>query len=156
LGIADLKSLTGADFDAKAYRQVSQHLHMGYLDRNDTLPFGDTWDDDERELITKLFCREMMPNRWERAQQILSTLKLPIQTRYVQWRGGSHAARDVKRCPVVFKGNDAGETLTAVVPHEYRPFLSGALRQAGGTMHVCDRDSALDGQSGLPAAKHAF
>src|SRR5438552_835280 len=29
LGIADLKSLTGADFDAKAYGQVSQFLYMG-------------------------------------------------------------------------------------------------------------------------------
>jgi len=48
LGIADLKSLTGAGFDAQAYGQVSQYLFMGYLDRNDTLPFGDAWDDDER------------------------------------------------------------------------------------------------------------
>ena len=41
LGIADLKSLPGAGFDAQAYGQVSQHLYMGYLDRNDTLPFDE-------------------------------------------------------------------------------------------------------------------
>ena len=64
LGIADLRSLTGTEFDAKAYHEVSQFLYMGYLDRNDTLPFSDAWDDDERELIAKLFGREMMPNRW--------------------------------------------------------------------------------------------
>ena len=80
LGIADLKSLTGADFDAKAYGDVSQFLYMGYLDRNDTFPFGDAWDDDERELIAKVFGKEMMPDRWERAQKIISTLKIPVQT----------------------------------------------------------------------------
>src|SRR5205807_8188117 len=59
IGTADFRSLTGADFDARAYAQVSQYLFMGYLDRNDTLPFGDAWDDDERELIAKLFGKEM-------------------------------------------------------------------------------------------------
>jgi hypothetical protein len=48
LGIADLKSLTGADFDFKAYSHVSQYLYMGYLDRNDTFPLSDAWDDDEQ------------------------------------------------------------------------------------------------------------
>src|SRR5215831_16159497 len=80
LGTADIKSLTGADFDSKPYSQVAQFLYMGYLDRNDTFPFGDAWDDDEREIIAKLFGKEMMPDRWERAQQIVASLKLPIQT----------------------------------------------------------------------------
>lgn len=122
LGIADLKSLTGADFDAKAYGQVSQYLYMGYLDRNDTFPFNDAWDDDERELIAKLFGREMMPGRWERAQQIISTLKIPIQT--VTYNGVAHATLPEMWDDIVsfFKANDAGDTLTRIIPHQY-PFV---------------------------------
>ncbi|HEY1339864.1 MAG TPA: hypothetical protein VGF59_20265 [Bryobacteraceae bacterium] len=122
LGIANLKSLTGADFDGKAYQQVSQFLYMGYLDRNDTLPFGDAWDDDERELIARLFGKEMMPDRWERAQQIITKLKLPVQT--ATYNGVAHDTlpemwNDIY---LFFKANDAAEGLTRIVPHEY-PFI---------------------------------
>src|SRR4029077_9102594 len=51
LGIADMRTLTGSEFDARAFGEVSQFLFMGYLDRNDTFPFSDSWDDDEREVI---------------------------------------------------------------------------------------------------------
>jgi hypothetical protein len=130
LGIADLKSLTGAGFDAKAYGQVSQYLYMGYLDRNDTFPFSDAWDDDERELIARLFGKEMMPDRWERAQQIISTLKIPVQT--VTYNGVSHRTLPEMWEDVFsfFKANDDGEALTKVVPHEY-PFIPfRALQEA--------------------------
>jgi hypothetical protein len=122
LGIANLKSLTGADFDAKAYHEVSQFLYMGYLDRNDTLPFGDAWDDDERELIAKLFGKEMMPDRWERAQQIISKLKIPVQT--ATYNGVAHDTLPEMWEDIVsfFKANDDSEGLTRIVLHEY-PFI---------------------------------
>jgi hypothetical protein len=122
LGIGDLRSLTDADFDAKAYSQVSQYLYMGYLDRNDTLPFSDAWDDDERALVEKLFGKEMMPDRWARAQEIISSLKLPIQT--VTYNGVAHSTQREMWDDVVafFKANDKGDSLTRIVPHEY-PFV---------------------------------
>jgi hypothetical protein len=61
---------------------------MGSLDRNDTFPFSDAWDDKERTLIAKLFGREMMPLRWKHSQEILSNLRLPIQT--VTYNGVDH------------------------------------------------------------------
>jgi len=133
LGIADLKLLTGADFDARAYGQVAQYLYMGYLDRNDTFPFDDAWDDEERGLIAKLFGKEMMPDRWERAQQIVAMLKIPIQT--VTYNGVAHRTLvelagmwdDVFS---FFKVNDAGEGLTRIIPQEY-PFVPfHALQEA--------------------------
>jgi hypothetical protein len=130
LGIADLKSLTGAEFDAKAYGEVSQFLYMGYLDRNDTLPFGDAWDDDERELIAKVFGKEMMPERWERAQKIISSLKIPIQT--VTYNGVAHSTLPEMWDDVFsfFNANDVTDGLTKITPHEY-PFVSfRALQEA--------------------------
>jgi hypothetical protein len=130
LGVADLKSLTGAEFDAKAYGQVSQFLYMGYLDRNDTLPFGDAWDDDERVLIAKLFGKDMMPDRWERAQKIISALKIPVQT--VTYNGVAHNTLPEMWDDIFsfFRANDITEGLTKITPHEY-PFVPfRALQEA--------------------------
>jgi hypothetical protein len=146
LGIADLKLLIAADFDAKAYGQVSQYLYMGYLDRNDTFPFGDAWDDDERELIAKLFGKEMMPDRWERAQQIISTLKIPVQA--VTYNGVAHRTMPEMWQDILsfFKANDVGETLTKVVPHEY-PFVPfRALQEAHVNKIYWKGDPALPGR----------
>jgi hypothetical protein len=122
LGIADMQSLTGAPFNARAYRQVSQYLYMGYLDRNDTYPFTDAWNNDERSLIAKLFGREMMPDRWTRSQEIISTLQLPIQT--VTYNGVGHQILPEMWVDIVafFKAND-GDTLAKIAPHEY-PFVA--------------------------------
>lgn len=130
LGIADLKSLTGTEFDAKAYREVSQFLYMGYLDRNDTLPFGDAWDDDERELIAKLFGKEMMPDRWGRTQKIISALKIPVQT--ATYNGVAHNTLPEMWDDIFsfFKANDISEGLTKITPYEY-PFVPfRALQEA--------------------------
>jgi hypothetical protein len=118
LGVADLKSLT-TGFNAKAYSQVAQFLYMGYLDRNDTFPFSDSWDDDERELIAKLFGKEMMPDRWERAQQIITNLKIPIQT--VTYNGVAHRTKPEMWDDIVtfFQVNNDGKGLTKIVPHVY-------------------------------------
>lgn len=40
VGIADLKEIAGIDFNEKTYKQVSQYIYMGYLDRNNTIPYG--------------------------------------------------------------------------------------------------------------------
>lgn len=130
LGIADLKSLTGTEFNAEAYRDVSQFLYMGYLDRNDTLPFGDAWDDDERELIAKLFGKEMVPDRWGRAQKIISELKIPVQT--VTYNGVAHNTLPEMWDDIFsfFKANDISEGLTKITPYEY-PFVPfRALQEA--------------------------
>lgn len=130
LGIADMKSLTGTEFDAKAYREVSQFLYMGYLDRNDTLPFGDAWDDDERELIAKLFGKEMMPDRWGSAQKIISALKVPVQT--ATYNGVAHNTLPEMWDDIFsfFKANDISEGLTKITPYEY-PFVPfRALQEA--------------------------
>jgi hypothetical protein len=130
LGIADLESVTGRAFDAKAYGAVSQFLYMGYLDRNDTFPFSDAWDDDERERIAKVLGKEMMPDRWVRAQKIISSLKLPIQT--VTYNGVAHTTLPEMWDDVFsfFKANDTTEGLTRVATHEY-PFVPfRALKEA--------------------------
>ena len=124
LDVADLKVLTGAEFQAEAYRQVAQYLYMGYLDRNDTFPFGDAWDDDERALIAKVFGQEMMPDRWDRAQQMMAGLKIPVQT--ATYNGVAHATLPEMWDDVAafFQANGSEPPeFTKIVPHQY-PFVA--------------------------------
>jgi hypothetical protein len=54
----------------------------------------------------------MMPERWERAQQIITSLKLPIQA--VTYNGVAHRTLPEMSADVVafFQANDDGEGLT--------------------------------------------
>lgn len=72
IGIADLDTLTGRPFAAAAWRDVPQLVFMGADDENDTLPYGDAWNDDERSLIGQVLGEQMMPARWERVQELLA------------------------------------------------------------------------------------
>jgi hypothetical protein len=121
LGVGDFKDITGEDFNRDAYNRVSQYLYMGYLDRNDTFPFADAWDDSERTLIARLFGRDMMPDRWRRAVDILATTKAPIQT--VTYNGVAHRVLPEMAADVAafLKANNA-DRFERITPHEY-PFV---------------------------------
>ena len=118
IGVADLRRISGLAFDSEAYRQVSQYIYMGYLDRNDTFPFGDAWNDTERGLIAKLFGKEMMPDRWERSRHILSETRIPAQT--VTYNGVAHRVLPEMWDDVVsfFQANE-GNMPATITPHEY-------------------------------------
>lgn len=72
IGVADLDTLTGRPFAAAAWREVPQLVFMGADDENDTLPYGDAWDDHERSLIGQVLGEQMMPTRWARVQGLLA------------------------------------------------------------------------------------
>src|SRR5260370_11665831 len=71
-----------------------------------------------------------IPDRWERAQQIISTLKIPVQT--VTYNGVAHNTLPEMWDDIFsfFKANDITEGLTMITPHEY-PFVPfPALQEA--------------------------
>jgi len=69
IGIADLEALTGRAFDLEAYRQVPQLIVMGSLDDNDSLDFGDGWDEDMADLVDRLFGDTPLA-RWDDAEAL--------------------------------------------------------------------------------------
>ena len=119
LGVGDLKEVADIEFDLEAYRGVSQFIYMGYLDRNDTLPYGDAWNDDERQLIKDLLGQKMMPDRWERSQKILSDLNLSVQC--VTYNGTAHRIRREMRDDILafFQAND-GDAHVEIQPRYNR------------------------------------
>jgi pimeloyl-ACP methyl ester carboxylesterase len=69
VGIADVGSLLGTDLDMDEVRSVPIFLYMGASDDNDSVPYGDAYDDDQREQVYRLF--GMTPvERWPHAEAI--------------------------------------------------------------------------------------
>lgn len=118
IGIADVEQLTGHAFDMGAYRTVAQLTYMGSFDRNDTYPYDDAWNDDERAIIARALGERMQPDRWERVQAILAPLDLPIQC--VTYNSVAHAIRPEMEGDIAafFKANAADEP-TLIEPHQF-------------------------------------
>lgn len=68
LGTADNEKITGKALDVEAYNKVAKIFYMGGLDRNDTLDYATPYEQNEKDLIIKLFGQKMLPTRWENTQ----------------------------------------------------------------------------------------
>lgn len=98
-GIADLESLTGKAFDARAFAAVPQLLYMGSLDDNDSLDFGDGWDPEVAALVDRLFGADPLA-RWEDAQALYA--ETGADARFVLVQGVGHDRGKLQRHATAF------------------------------------------------------
>jgi plastocyanin len=63
IGIADLESLIGKEFDLQAFNNVSQLIYIGAEDANDTIPYLDAWSDEQREKALTVYGQHMQDDR---------------------------------------------------------------------------------------------
>ncbi|MCU0915339.1 MAG: hypothetical protein MUC88_12350 [Planctomycetes bacterium] len=148
VGIADLKQAAGIEFDEPAYRQISQYLYMGYLDRNDTTESRDAFCEEHAQLIRSLMGAEM-PARWQVSQSIYRELGLPAQC--VTYNGSGHEIKAEMIDDVVkfFRAN-SGDGFVPIQPHEY-PFVEF---QEIKTAHV--NGLYWQGDQRIPAASRSL
>ena len=120
VGIADLSELAGIDFDEQAYKQVSQYIYMGYLDRNDTTLSRDTYCEEHAQLIRSLIGADM-DKRWLVSQSIYRELGIPAQC--VTYNGAGHEIKSemIEDVVAFFRAN-SGDGFVPIQPHEY-PFV---------------------------------
>jgi len=120
VGIADLKKVAGIDFDERAYKQVSQYIYMGCLDRNDTTLSRDAFCEQHAQLVRERIGAEM-PKRWQISQFLYRELGLPAQC--VTYKGSGHEIKSEMIDDVVqfFRAN-SGTGFVPIQPHEY-PFV---------------------------------
>jgi hypothetical protein len=120
VGVADIKELTGSDFNEPAYKRVSQYIYMGYLDRNDTTLSRDAFCEEHAQLIRSLIGADM-GKRWLVSQSIYRELGVPAQC--VTYNGSGHEIKPEMIDDVVafFKAN-SGDGFVPIEPHEY-PFV---------------------------------
>ena len=81
IGVADVKKLTGQDFNSDAFQRVHQFLYMGEEDTNDAVQNDDAYSDKERNLIYSAFGKIMQPDRWFACQ-----LQYKVATHNAQFR----------------------------------------------------------------------
>jgi dienelactone hydrolase len=68
-GIADLAELSGAPLALETYRQVPQFIFLGDQDTNDSVPYEDSFQPEQRDLVFKMFGAAPL-ERWPKAEQI--------------------------------------------------------------------------------------
>lgn len=69
IGTGDFKTTTGRSLDLKTLRKVPFFIYLGDKDDNDSLPFGDGYEPEDKELVFSLF-GETPVSRWEIIRQI--------------------------------------------------------------------------------------
>ncbi len=64
------------NFDPDRYKAVKQLFYMGDRDHHDSVPYEDSYTEDERRQIYRLFGKTAMPDRWNRYQELVRELGL--------------------------------------------------------------------------------
>lgn len=64
------------EFDFACYREVKQLYYMGELDFHDPVPYEDSYTEEERGQVYRLFGKIAMPNRWNKYQELVKILGL--------------------------------------------------------------------------------
>ncbi len=67
IGIADFKSVSGTNIDLKTLRKVPLYIFIGDQDTNDSVPFDDSYDQEDRDLIYPLLGKTPV-DRWPLAE----------------------------------------------------------------------------------------
>jgi len=100
IGVADLESITGEPFDLEAFREVDQYIYMGAEDENDTLPAGDAWSDDQREIARDVYGEDMQNDRFPYCESVYENVGASAEFRLYDGVGHKVTAemnRDVVR-----------------------------------------------------------
>ncbi|SDJ77170.1 PKD domain-containing protein, partial [Halovenus aranensis] len=70
VGVGDIEELTGDAFDADAFADVHRFLYLGEIDVSDTIPYGDVFPADLREVALDVFGSNMQRDRLPYAKQV--------------------------------------------------------------------------------------
>ncbi len=76
IGTGDFHEITNAEFQKDPFIDTPQFYYMGELDDNDSVPFDDAFDHEEREQIYRLLGIQMQPDRWNECTRIYHDLNV--------------------------------------------------------------------------------
>lgn len=87
IGIADITTLTGTEFDLDGVRRVPMFLFLGAEDSNDSVIYRDSYEKDDEGLIFALF-GETLQQRWVVAEEIYASSG--CMSRFKTYEGVGH------------------------------------------------------------------
>ena len=98
IGTSDLKLVSGRDLDLKKLRKVPLFIFLGDRDDNDSVPFGDSYDDEDRDLIFPLLGKKPV-DRWEISKDLYRSAGLDAEFRLYPNIG--HSVEEPVRADIV-------------------------------------------------------
>lgn len=108
-GIADVKSLVGKDFNLKSVQEVSFFFFVGDKDENDSVPFRDSFSENDESLIFKNFGRKPI-DRWPKAKALYSSQNM--KATFKVFPGVAHELnRDMREAVIEFLSNTGKDRL---------------------------------------------
>ena len=75
IGTGDFKTVSGKKFDLKALRKVPFFIFLGDKDENDSVVFGDGYEEEDKNLVFELFGKTPV-ERWEITKKLYGEAKL--------------------------------------------------------------------------------
>lgn len=87
IGTADIKTVAGKKLNIKELRKVKFYVYLGDQDDNDSLPFGDGYETEDKDLVFALFGK-MPVDRWETSKKLYLDAKL--QSEFKLYPGIKH------------------------------------------------------------------
>jgi hypothetical protein len=78
IGTGDFKSVAGKKLDQKALRKVAFFVFLGDKDENDSLVFGDGYEEEDKNLVFELFGKTPV-ERWETSKKLYADNKLQAE-----------------------------------------------------------------------------
>jgi len=69
IGVNDFKTVTGKKFDLKKVQKVPMFIFLGDKDDNDSVVFGDSYEDEDKILVFELFGKTPV-ERWETSKTL--------------------------------------------------------------------------------------
>jgi hypothetical protein len=75
IGTDDIKAVSGNKLDTKALRKVRFFVFLGDKDDNDSVVFGDSYEEEDKNLVFELFGKTPV-ERWETSKKLYADAKL--------------------------------------------------------------------------------
>lgn len=117
IGVAGIDEIAGIEFKLEEYQKVAQYIYMGDLDDNDTLPYDDAFNEDERQLVKDILGQEMK-ERWKKSKMIYQQLNIPAQM--VMYNGIGHKiTQKIENDIIEFFRLNTEDEIKYIEPHKY-------------------------------------
>ena len=91
IGVSDIQQLTGTPFNMSLFKQIPLFFFIGDQDTNDSVPFDDSYEQVDRNLVNTLFGTTPV-QRWPKAEQIYKSAGCDSQ--FKTYSGAGHQITD--------------------------------------------------------------
>jgi hypothetical protein len=99
VGVGDFEKIVGKHFNLEAFRMVPLFIYIGSEDKNDSIPYRESYEPRERDIVNKLF-GETPIARWSQAKELYE--KTDANSTFLTYDGIGHSSKHMRNDVVNF------------------------------------------------------